>query len=104
MTEDNESVANLETKRHDLYQRLPGLIDLALRRYLVFTREDPPTEPKAFGAYSTACRAALNHLEQLFKLARLAAPDTPIAPPPDDDIDGLIASAEAALEKAANDT
>lgn len=103
MTESNKTRANLEAARHGLNQRLPGLIDLALRRYLDFTGGNPPNEAKDFGAYSNACRAGINHLEQLFKLAHLAAPDAPNTTPPGDDIDGLIADAEAALEKAAND-
>ncbi len=88
----------------DLARRLPGLIEAVLKRYLDFTGLPLPTDAKAFAAYSTACRASAAHLEQLVKLLRLTVGGGPAAPSPSqDDTDRLIASAEAALEKAAND-
>lgn len=87
----------------ELDQRLPGLIETAFRRYRDFAGEKPPTEPRAFAAYSTACRAALAHLEQLLKLARASNGEEPAARETGD-IDRLIADAEAALEKTAADT
>lgn len=104
MTEDTEPGATLEAVRDDLDQRLPGLIDQALRRYLDFTKAPAPTDAKDFGAYSTACRSAVSHLEQLLKLARLTAPVAPDAPAPADNVSTLIANAEAALDKAAGET
>ncbi len=90
---------------HDLAQRLPGLFEAALQRYLDFTGHPPPTDAKAFAAYSSACRASAAHLEQLVKLSRLTGGAEPEAPSPrQDDTDRLITNAEAALEKAANDT
>ena len=89
----------------DLARRLPGLFEAALKRYLDFTGQPPPTEAKDFAAYSSACRASASHLEQLVKLSRLTGVAEPAAPSPGpDDTDRLIANAEATLEKAANDT
>ena len=95
---------DIEDNRRDLTDRLPGLIEAAFRRYLDFTSNEPPTESRAFAAYSSACRAALAHLEQLLKLARLPEAAVPGALPPAQDLDRLIADAEEALEKAATDT
>ena len=88
----------------DLARRLPGLITAALKRYLEFTDNATPTDAKVFAAYSTACRASAAHLEQLVKLLRQTGGGEPSPPPPSPDLDRMIASAEAALEKAANDT
>ncbi len=88
----------------DLARRLPGLFEAAMKRYLDFTGQPPPTDAKDFAAYSSACRASAAHLEQLVKLARLTGGAEPAASPSGpDDTNRLIASAEAALEKAAND-
>jgi len=92
----------------DLARRLPGLIEAALNRYLDFTGNQTPTEAKDFAAYSTACRASAAHLELLVKLSRLTGGEEPVPPPgmlsEGADLDRLIANAEAALAKAANDT
>lgn len=94
--------AALDRTRNDLGARLPGLIETAFRRYRDFAGNEPPTEPRAFAAYSTACRAALAHLEQLLKLALSLNGEETVTP--SDDVDRLIADAEAALKKTANDT
>lgn len=95
---------DIEDNWRDLDQRLPGLIETAFRHYRDFAGKEPPTESRAFAAYSSACRAALVHLEQLLKLARLPEAPAPGVLPPAQDLDRLIADAEAALEKAATDT
>lgn len=95
--------AGVDGVRSDLAARLPGLIDDAINRYLVFTSQDPPEKARDFAAFSTACRAAIAHLEQLLKLARTLSPEAPESPTPQDDIGALIARAEAALEKAGDD-
>jgi len=87
----------------DLARRLPGLFEAALKRYLDFTGNAPPTDAKAFAAYSSACRASASHLEQLVKLSRLTGGAEPAATSSNPDTDRLIANAKAALEKAAND-
>ncbi|MCH7936858.1 MAG: hypothetical protein IH994_07185 [Proteobacteria bacterium] len=97
-------VTALGRTRNDLGARLPALIEAALRRYEEFTdAKQPPTEAKAFAAHAAACRAAMAHLEQLLKLA-LSLNGEGAATPPGEDINRLIADAEAALEKTANDT
>ena len=111
MTEENnarESVsgavgAALDKTRNDLAARLPGLIEAALRRYEIFAGDEPDDGVKAFAAHAGACRAALAHLEQLLKLA-LSLNGEGAATPPGEDINRLVADAEAALDKAANDT
>lgn len=95
---------DIEDNRRDLADRLPGLIETAFRRYRDFAGKEPPTEPRAFAAYSSACRAALVHLEQLLKLAGQPETAVPGVLPPAHDLDRLIADAEAALEKTTNDT
>ncbi|NQU61003.1 MAG: hypothetical protein HQ512_07720 [Rhodospirillales bacterium] len=87
-----------DERRRDLIARLPGMIDGALQRYLDFTRGKVPTEARNFAAYSSACRAAMAHLEQLIKLAQSLSSE--ITPPvsPNADLDRLIADAEATLE------
>ena len=95
---------DIEDNRRDLADRLPGLIETAFRRYQDFAGKEPPTEPRAFAAYSSACRAALAHLEQLLKLTRLPEAAVTGVLPPAQDLDRLIADAEAALKKAATDT
>jgi hypothetical protein len=89
--------------RKDLANRLPGLIDDALTRYLVFSKNDPPAKARDFTAFSTACRAAIAHLEQLLKLAQALSPGEVEGSGPGDDIEALVAGAEKALEKAAED-
>ncbi len=111
MNEENYSDAvmpvgagvTLEEVHHDLDGRLPGLIEIAIQRYRNFIHLDPPGEPKNFAAYNSACRAALGHIDLLLKLAIRSSSGVP-ASPPHDDVERLIASAEATLEKAANDT
>lgn len=101
---NGEPVTRLDGMLVELDQRLPGLIETAFRRYRDFTVNEPPTESRAFAAYNTACRAALGHLDQLVKLTRWAMAEAPVGLPPGEDVDRLIAQAEAALEKAAEDT
>ena len=98
------AVAEIEDTRRDLADRLPGLIETAFQRYRDFAGNKPPTESRAFAAYSSACRAALAHLEQLLKLSRLPEAAVPGTLPPAQDLDRLIADAEAALEKAVTDS
>ena len=88
----------------DLADRLPGLIDDAFQRYLAFAGSEPPTQPRGFTAYSNACRAAMAHLEQLLKLARVLSSGSPESPAPQDDIESLIARAKTVLDKVVNDT
>ena len=94
----------MEKIRNDLAARLPGLIETAFRRYEQIAGEEPADNAKAVAAHAGACRAALVHLEQLFKLSKWAGEDQAMEATPSDDIDRLIADAEAALDKAANDT
>ncbi len=97
----------LEEVRNDLDGRLPGLIENAVQRYRNFIHLDPPDEPKNFSAYNSACRTALGHIDLLLKLAirsNSGAPASPTHDLPHDDVERLIANAEAALEKAAADT
>jgi len=96
--------AALDRTRNDLGARLSGLIESAFRRYEIFAGDNPPDGVKAFAAHAAACRAALAHLEQLFKLAQWAGGDKAMAATPFNDVDRLIADAEEALEKAAADT
>lgn len=91
--------ANLDKRRRDLIARLPGMIDGALRRYLGFTRGKVPKEARNFAAYSTACRAAMAHLEQLIKLAQSLSSEITRPVSPNADLDRLIADAEESLEK-----
>ena len=100
---NGEPETPLDDTVSDLAQRLPGLIETVLRRYLEFTSNKPPTEPRAFAAYSAASRAAMAHLEQLLKLANALNGEAPAAQEAGN-IDRLIADAEAALEKTAADT
>ena len=115
MNEENDSDAEtpvgagvtLEEVRKDLDGRLPGLIENAIQRYRNFINNDPPDEPKNFAAYNSACRSALGHIDLLLKLAGRSSGGAPVSPThdlPHDDVARLIANAEAALEKAANDT
>lgn len=97
----------LEEVRKDLEGRLPGLIENAIQRYRNFIHLDPPGEPKNFAAYNSACRTALGHIDLLLKLAIRSSGGAPASPThdlPHDDVERLIANAEAALEKAAADT
>lgn len=96
--------AALDRTLNDLGGRLPGLIEAAFRRYEIFAGDELPDNVKAFAAHAAACRAALAHLDQLLKLAQWAGGDKAMAAAPSDDVDRLIADAEAALEKAAADT
>lgn len=111
MTEENDAsesvseavVTALGRTRNDLGARLPALIEAALRRYEIFAGDEPAEGVKAFAAHASACRAAVAHLEQLLKLA-LSLNGEGAATPPGEDINRLIADAEAALKKTANDT
>ena len=108
---DSDAVApvgagvTLEEVRNDLDGRLPGMIEKAIQRYRNFISFDPPGEPKNFAAYNSACRAALGHIDLLLKLAIRSNSGASVPPPPHDlphdDVERLIANAEAALEKAA---
>lgn len=111
MNEENDSDAEtpvgagvtLEEVRNDLDGRLPGMIENAIQRYRNFVHFDPPDESKNFAAYNYACRAALGHIDLLLKLAIRSSSGTPVSPThdlPHDDVERLIANAEAALEKA----
>ena len=115
MNEGNDSDAvtplgagvTLEEVRKDLDGRLPGLIENAIQLYRKFIDIDPPDGSKNFAAYNSACRAALGHIDLLLKLAIRSSSVAPVSPThdlPHDDVERLIANAEAALEKTAADT
>jgi len=90
---------------NDLARQLPAMIETALRRYRDFTDIEPPTkDTKLFAAHATASKAALAHLEQLLKLARMVDAKSSGAVGQPVDIQRLIADAEAALSQPANDT
>lgn len=89
---------------HDLANQLPEMIKTALHRYKTFTDiEPPPKDAKLFTAHATASKAALAHLEQLLKLARMVDGESSGAVGQPADLDNLIADAEAALEPPSSD-
>jgi len=80
----------------------PDMVILrAIRRYQRFAKIEPPGEARDFAAHCNACKAAIAHLEQLIRFSRTLASDGPGTPPgqPDDDIERLIAEAEASLSE-----
>ncbi|RDD60195.1 hypothetical protein [Ferruginivarius sediminum] len=72
--------------RGEVAEALPALVRQALARYTEFARSfddkdandkekhDKEKEAKAFAAYQSACKAAVGHLDALFRLQRLAEP------------------------------
>lgn len=88
---------------HDLANQLPEMIKTALHRYKTFTDIAPPKDAKLFTAHATASKAALAHLEQLLKLARMVDGESSGAVGQPADLDNLIADAEAALEPPSSD-
>ena len=94
---------SLDAAIADLGHRLPALIGAAFAHYCGFAGNAPPTEARACAQHHAACRSALGHVDMLVKLARaVAGGDSPSRPSPED-LDVLIARAEAALEKTAGD-
>lgn len=61
-----------ELTRGKIAACLPEAIDQAIRSYRLYTAKEPETGPTGFGAYHTACKAAIAHLQLLLKLAAWA--------------------------------
>lgn len=91
-----------ETPLAHMARRLDPLIAAVFRRYCEFAGRELPEEPRECGQYHAACRAALAHLEQLIKLARLVDGGTAPAAQPPEDLEDLMARAAAALRNAAD--
>lgn len=61
--------------RKEVTRALPALIRQALASYRTFMEQDPKhDDAKAFAAHQAACKAAVAHLDALFRLQRLAVP------------------------------
>ena len=91
-----------DTPLGNVARRLDPLIAVAFRRYCDFAGHEPPVKARECGQYHAACRAALAHLEQLIKLARLVDGGTAPAAQPPEDLEDLMARAAAALRNAAD--
>jgi hypothetical protein len=59
----------LERVYDDIHRRLPVLIENAFHSYRAQALADFPNEAKNFAAAHAACRAALDHLMMLLRLA-----------------------------------
>ncbi|MBL6945715.1 MAG: hypothetical protein ISR47_03660 [Rhodospirillales bacterium] len=76
------------------------LIPKIMADYLAFAAMDAPQDAKAFSAFHTAGKAALNHLATLIGIAK--ADESPSSRLPDgdetaDEVEGLLNQARAAL-------
>ena len=85
-----------EITRAKIAACLPEAIDKAIRSYRDYSAEEPDGERVGFGAYHTACKAAIAHLQLLLKLAAWA--DVPAAGG-DSALAGLMADAEGELAR-----
>lgn len=62
--------------RDEVARALPALIRQALESYRTFMDQGEPDneDAKAFAAHQSACKAAVAHVDALFRLQRLTAP------------------------------
>ena len=65
----------IEGLRQDIAALLPEAMDHAVVSYRRFAlgRDEEPRDARQFAQYHAACRAALNHLDTLVRLARWAS-------------------------------
>lgn len=84
-----------------LRSRFSQYLASALGRYESFLNgKAPPDDPKDFAVHQSACRAALSHIDLLFKLVRRAETEDGGAPRQDGvPARDLIARAEAAVQR-----
>lgn len=61
-------------------KELVPALQKVLADYLAFAKTLPPTDTKEFGAYHSACKAALLHIALLLKLIQKETSDTPSEP------------------------
>lgn len=88
---------------HEVLKRaLPGAIRRAVRNYRGVAFADPPEDAKELQQHQAACKAALQHIEMLMKLA--ASVDAVAGPTggADTDTASVVARAEAAVDAYAN--
>lgn len=80
--------------RERLASFLPAAISKALDSYHTFSGRIAPDDPKEFSAYHAGCKAAISHVELLFKLAKWANIADEIAPEKNQQLDNLLVQAE----------
>lgn len=88
----------LDVGRAALNRALPSAIRLALKNYRNMASAKATEDAKAFQQQQVACKAALQHIEALLKLAGLAEPATTAVPSDALETASLLARAEAAVE------
>lgn len=91
---------DLDTLREDIARLLPLAMERAVASYRRFAMGElpEPGEAKDFAQHHAACRAALNHLEALVKLARWAnAAPAEARAVPGDELKRLVKAAQEAL-------
>ena len=79
---------------------LNRMIDQAVRRYQAFADTEPPDDPRGFTAHCNACKAAVAHLEQLYRFSKVLAAkehDEPSGGENAEILEVLIAEARASL-------
>lgn len=96
----DEKNIKLQDVRFELAKNMPFLLSKANNEYKEFTSNQTSNDVKSFGAYQTACRTALTHLQLLIKIASWAeqAMGESIVSDNDSDIDHLILEARAAIQ------
>lgn len=92
----------LETARDVLGKSLPVSIRHALQNYRGVAFADPPQDAKEFQQHQTACKAALQHIEALLKLAGIVDAPAGKVPAAGQDTASLLARAEAVVDAYAN--
>ncbi|WNK00099.1 hypothetical protein L2D14_01415 [Thalassospiraceae bacterium LMO-JJ14] len=88
----------LETARDVLGKSLPVSIRHALQNYRGVAFADPPSDAKEFQQHQAACKAALQHIEALLKLAGIVDAPAGKVPAAGHDTASLLARAEATVD------
>ncbi len=89
-----------DTLQQEVIGAMPPAIDKAIENYRTIAMGDAPLDPKEFQQHQNACKAALQHIEALLKLAATidAGTGAESIGPDFAAADGLIRRAESAYK------
>ncbi len=96
-----KQLAGVSRVRKSLLENFPAFFERALEGYKILADADLPVDPKAASAHYGACKAALSHLEIIFKLCKLAELDSSFSDSGKEagpDLEALLENAQAALD------